>query len=78
MLIVSRLSAGFVTPEYPTLGFTKVAVSMVIRLGVAVAALVAYYVWARPGLVLFGTALVAGFFLMVTVELFLVLRTARR
>ncbi len=78
LVLVSRMSARLVTPEDPTLGLAKVAVFMVLRMGIVVAALGAYYVLARPGLVPFGAALVAGFFLMVTAELFGVSRAARR
>jgi hypothetical protein len=77
LMLVSRSASRLVTPDDPTLGFTKVAVAMLLRLAVVVAALLVFYVWARPGLVPFGAALVAGFFVMVTVELFGGARAAR-
>lgn len=76
LLVVSRASVRLMTPDDPGLGLAKVAVTMVIRMAVVVAALIAYYVWARPGLVPFGAALVAGFFVMVTVELFTLSRVS--
>lgn len=78
LLVVSRAVSRLVTPEDPELGFAKVAVAMVIRLALVVAALVVFYVFARPGLMPFGIALVAGFFVMVTFELFGVSRTVGR
>jgi fatty acid desaturase len=76
LLLISRVSIRLMTADDPALGLAKVAVTMVIRMAVVIAALIAYYVWARPGLVPFGAALVVGFFVMVTVELFTLSRRA--
>jgi hypothetical protein len=76
LLVVSRVSVRFMTPDDPGLGLAKVAVTMVVRMAAVVATLLAYFVWARAGLVPFGAALVAGFFVMVTVELFTMSRDA--
>jgi hypothetical protein len=78
MVLISRAVATLVTPEDPSLGFAKVAVSMVLRLALVIAVLFAFFAWARPGLAPFGLALVAGFFLMMTMELFGASRTAGR
>jgi hypothetical protein len=58
------------TPEDPEIGFARVAVALVIRLAVAVATLLSYFLWVRPGLVPFGVGLILGFFVMIVVELF--------
>jgi hypothetical protein len=78
MVLVSRAVATLVTPDDPSLGFAKVAVSMVLRLALVIGALLAFSAWARSGLAPFGLALVAGFFMMMTMELFGVSRTAGR
>lgn len=76
LLLVSRSSVRLMTPDDPALGLAKVAVIMVFRMAVVVLALVAYFSWARPGLIPFGTALVGGFFCLVTIELFTLSRGA--
>ena len=58
------------TPDDPELGFARVAVALVIRMAVAILALLSYYLLIRPGLVPFGVGLVVGFFAMIVVELF--------
>ncbi len=58
------------TPDDPEIGFARVAVALVIRMAVAVLALLGYFLWLRPGLVSFGVGLVVGFFAMIVVELF--------
>ena len=70
LLLFSRVSARMMTPENPEIGFARVAVALVIRMAVAVVALLSYYLWIRPGLVPFGVGLVLGFFAMIVVELF--------
>lgn len=77
LLLVSRASARLVTPEDPLVGMAKVAVAMVARMGAALAALLAYFVWARRGLAPFGVGLVVGFMVMVTVEVFRASRASR-
>ena len=58
------------TPDDPELGFARVAVALVIRMAVAILALLSYHLLIRPGLVPFGVGLVVGFFAMIVVELF--------
>jgi hypothetical protein len=70
MLLVSRATARTVTPEDASLGMVRVGVAMVLRLLVALGALLCFYVWIRPGLVPFGIGLVAGFLVTIAVELF--------
>jgi hypothetical protein len=70
LLLFSRASARMMTPEDPEIGFARVAVAMVIRMAIAVASLLCYFLWIRPGLVSFGVGLVLGFFVMIVAELF--------
>lgn len=76
LLLVSRAASRLITPADPGLGLAKVAVAMVLRLALVIAALLAFYLWARPGLVPFGVALAGGFILMTVIELFTVPRQA--
>lgn len=70
LLLLSRRAAGLLTADDPALGVAKVAVAMLGRMLVVLAALGAYHVWARQGLVPFGAALLVGFMITVTVEVF--------
>jgi hypothetical protein len=69
MLLLSRAVSRTMTPDDPQLGMMRVSVMMVLRLVVALAALLVFYVWIRPGLVPFGIGLIAGFLVMIAVEL---------
>jgi membrane-associated phospholipid phosphatase len=70
LLLFSRASARMMTPDEPEIGFARVAVALVLRMAFAVVTLLGFYLWIRPGLVPFGVGLVAGFFVMIVVELF--------
>lgn len=70
MLLISHATARTMTPDDPQIGFARVVVSMVLRMVAAFAALMCYYVWIRPGLVPFGIGLIAGFLVMIAVEMF--------
>jgi zinc transporter ZupT len=70
MLLIARATARTMTPDDPQIGFARVAVSMVLRLLAALAALLSYYVWIRPGLAPFGIGLIAGFLVMIAIEMF--------
>ena len=70
MLLISHATVRTMTPDDPQMGLARVAVSMVLRMAAAFAALLCYYVWIRPGLVPFGIGLIAGFIVMIAVEMF--------
>lgn len=70
MLLVSRVTSKTMTPDNPTIGFARVAFSMILRLAGLVSALFAFYMWNRPMLTPFGIGLIAGFMIMIGFELF--------
>jgi hypothetical protein len=74
LILSGRVSTRSMTPEEAYVGLAKVAVSLVVRMFLVVFALLAFHLWARQGLLPFGIALVAGFMLMMTVELMVVSR----
>jgi hypothetical protein len=69
-LLVSRASARLVTPDDPTLGFAKLALISTVRMLLAVAALAAYFFFARPGFMPFALTLVVSFLATLGYEAF--------
>lgn len=61
LTLVSERAVAFVTPEDPMRGLAIVGVMMGLRFALALAALAAYFVFARDGLAAFGLALALSF-----------------
>jgi hypothetical protein len=60
-LLVSRASAKLVTPDDPAGGFARLALVSSARILLVLAALAAYFFFARAGFVPFAIALVSSF-----------------
>jgi hypothetical protein len=65
------------TPETLEIGMARAVAMLVIGLVIAFLALLAYYLFVRPGLVAFGLGLAAGFTVPATVALFRMGRVAK-
>ncbi|MBN2847837.1 MAG: hypothetical protein JXP72_05220 [Coriobacteriia bacterium] len=61
LALVSERAVAFVTPDDPMRGLAIVGVMMGLRFTLALAALAAYFVFARDGLPAFGLALGLSF-----------------
>ena len=61
LTLVSERAVAFVTPEDPMRGLAIVGVMMGLRLALALAALAAYFLFARDGLAAFGLTLGLSF-----------------
>jgi hypothetical protein len=70
LLFASRRASRLITPDDPAIGMAKVLVANAAVMCAALASLAAYYVFARAALSFFGIALVAGFLVSASVELF--------
>lgn len=68
LTFLSRWAVTRVTPQDPAMGMAVVALMMGARFALALAALGAYYFFAREGLVVFGVALTVSFVAGLTVE----------
>lgn len=70
LLLASRRASKLITPDDPAIGMAKVLVANTAVMAVAILGLFAYYSFARAALAFFGIALVAGFLVLASVELF--------
>ena len=70
LLVAARSASRLITPDDPAIGMAKVLVANTLVMAVAVGSLFACYAWARFALTPFGIALVAGFLVAASVELF--------
>ncbi len=69
LLLLSRHSVKFLTPESSAAGFAIVAGSLLLRLALAASALLAYRFLLPDGFLWFAGGLAAGFVVMYTLEL---------
>jgi len=70
MISLTRYGITFMNPETPELGVARAVALSSLGMIAAFAALLAYYLFAREGLVPFGLGLVAGFMVPAFVMLF--------
>lgn len=61
LTVSSERAASFVTPQNPFHGMVVVIAMMLLRFALSVAALAAFFFFAREGLVAFGVALAVSF-----------------
>jgi hypothetical protein len=68
LMLVSRRTVAFVTPDDPMRGFAIVALFMLVRLIVVVGALAGYFFLARPGFLVFSGVLLTSFIISLALE----------
>ncbi|HZL06242.1 MAG TPA: hypothetical protein VFE45_12650, partial [Coriobacteriia bacterium] len=68
LMLVSRRAVALVTPDDPTRGFALVALFMLGRLIIVMAALAAYFFLARAGFLVFAAVLITSFIISLALE----------
>ena len=76
LTLVSLRASRLMKPEDPSMGFAMVAFFMMVRLGVVIAALLAYFVGAPDGFLVFGVALICSFIASIGLEAVKLMRSS--